>query len=312
MESTYVTSEVDVSELFADFGLTSPVMAKFNEHTYEYDPSFKDNWVFFALKGFQNLQRLIEAEGNAVHTFATIGTGAGLDAIGAQAIFHPKTMILTDVHPDVLSVARENVTPFTNKQEVIFQHGNLCEPLRMMGMQADVIYANLPLIPYSGSNLLDGMNSSSYVSTKAYEHTPEIYKKHLLGIIHTFLKEACFSLKPQGSVVVNLGGRIPVALVQQMFKDCGYFYSELYTGFKLQTQCEDILPGFSNAEKEFGIEFDYYDYEKGSQHPDFVCAKDLKEYLSPHRMSATDALRAFQHGKQVGHVVQVIRGTISQ
>lgn len=305
---------IDVSGLFEGLGLEAPIAIQFNQHTYEYDAEPKNNWLYFALKGFEALKQKCQWEQKPISTFASIGTGSGLDAIGAYHIFEPETVLISDIHPEVISLAAENVRQYVPRASVIALQGSLCEPLRQIDCRADVIYANLPLIPFSGQELLEGMNTSSFASPEALRKAPKLYDEHLLGMIYAFLQEARHSLQPGGSVVVNLGGRMPVDIVEQLFEECGYAYSELYHGFKIQTQHLEVIPGFSLAERQYGVEFDYYAYEKAKglleRHSPFGCAQEMKSYLSPCRASASQAWERCQQGEQFGHLVQVIRGQL--
>lgn len=313
-------SEVDVSRLFVGLPVTQPMLVQTNHHTYEFDPEPRNNWLYAAFQGFQQLQDLLLKEGKQVQTFATIGTGSGVDAIGAHAIFHPQQLILTDIHPLVIPVARQNTQRYlkqaASQTTVLALHGDLCEPLRQQALRADVIYANLPLIPFTGENLLDHMCTSTFVSPDLFSQVPGQYSKWLLGMVCVFLQDAKSVLPPGGSVVVNLGGRVPLELIQQLFMDCGYTYTELYTTCKQQTQPADVLPGFCQAEQRAGVEFDFYEYEavqpfinRFSAH---LSAKEIKQTLLPYRVSATAALKLYQQGKKIGHVVQVIRGQTTE
>jgi hypothetical protein len=81
---------------------------------------------------------------------------------------------------------------------------------------------------------------------------------------------------------------------------------------KTQTQPEDVLPGFAAAEKEGGVTFDFYKMRQareGLADTQFGSAVQLKQHLSPYRVSATEAEALRARGEEIGHVVQVIRGT---
>lgn len=306
---------VDVSSLFAAFGITKSVIARFNEHTYEFDPDIKNNWLYAAFKGFQVLGDRLASEGKSADTFVAVGTGSGLDAIGASHIFQPNAVVLTDIHPRVVPLAEQNAKGNILKGSVVGLTGDLCEPLRQHNIKADVIYANLPLIPDDDETILGGMRSSSFVSRSRFEKAPKKYKRYLLGMIHAFLEDAKESLNPDGSVVINLGGRVPVELVKELFAECGYEYEELYTMLKAQSQPEEVLPGFSQVEAKEGVEFDFYKFDEAEaalQNVDTatLSAQELKDLLAPYRVTAMEALALHRSGTRIGQIVQVIRGKL--
>ncbi len=63
------------------------------------------HWLSYAFKGFEQVKKL---KGDIKH-FVSIGTGSGLDAIGAIEIMQPKRVTVTDVAPAFLNRARENI-----------------------------------------------------------------------------------------------------------------------------------------------------------------------------------------------------------
>ncbi len=303
---------VDVSKLFREFGIQKRILALFNQHTYEVDQNVpRNNWLYPAFRGFQVLKERLDSENRKVLTFASIGTGSGLDGIYGQKVFGARRVILSDSHPTVIPLAYQNARDNIDEEiEILALTGNLCQPMQEAKLKADVLYANLPLIP--DADVITGMRSSTYVRPDMLACTPEEYKKWLLGMKYVFLQNAWEVLEEHGSVVMSLGGRIPVALVQKMFAECGYSYEELFTMLKIQSQPEDVLPGFASAEKGSGIEFDFYDMtdmEESIQHaPLNMMADDFKEQLANHRLSATEALCQHLQSRKIGHIVQVMRG----
>jgi len=111
-----------------------------------------------------------------------VGTGPGIDAIGAKTILDPKVTVMTDVHPNVVPLAAENFRRFHPDAKHTALLGNLCEPLRQQGILADVIYANLPNIPADDEQeILQGTHSATFIPSSSLKHVPEQYNKYLLG-----------------------------------------------------------------------------------------------------------------------------------
>ena len=65
----------------------------------------RDHWLSYAFRGFQ----ILNQKGVQVNHFVSIGTGSGIDAIGALEIFRPQTVTVTDLAPAILSRAKENI-----------------------------------------------------------------------------------------------------------------------------------------------------------------------------------------------------------
>lgn len=281
-----------------------------NSYTYDIDPVPENNWVYHACRGFEKLQKILISEGKKTDTFATIGTGPGVDAIGAQIILHPTHIIATDLLPNIVECAEKNIRRHLSYgMTLTMLTGNLCEPLEKNGLCADVIYANLPLIPTSVHDIANDQKSSTYMQEELLRDVPIQYQQHLLGMYYLFLQSAKNVLTQDGSVVVIVGGRVPIELIQTLFSECGYSHTELWNALKVQTQPEEVLAGFAKAEQEYGTIFDFYRIsENQTLNKNNESAKDLKEYMSHQRVSATEALTLHKSGVAIGHVVHVIRG----
>lgn len=318
---------VDVSSLFAACGIRRKVTALFNAATYEIDEMPQNNWLYPAFLGFQELAEKLRREDKCVQSFASIGTGAGLDVVGAEQIFFPaflsgyqaeifkpSLLVGTDVHPGVLPLAEENVRKNIDLKsaDIRMLLGSLCTPLREAGLKVDVLYANLPLIPDGPAHILDGMRSSTFVDRDLLKDVPPLYTKHLLGMKYALLQDAHDCLTESGSVVLNLGGRVSIPLVHRMFTECGYSYDELVTMLKVQSQPEEVLPGFVAAEQKHGIAFEFYWMESEPQkYTPKVYINDIysESFLKRNkRVSATEALALHSKGEKIGHIVRVIRG----
>ena len=78
-----------------------------------------------------------------------------------------------------------------------------------------------------------------------------------------------------------------------MFAETGYRLSEPYTMFKLQTETEWVLDGYSKYEGD-GVEFDFYYYDQAIERVRRMNGEfnteQLKNNLSGLRINATQAL----------------------
>ncbi|OGH87829.1 MAG: hypothetical protein A3J93_05360 [Candidatus Magasanikbacteria bacterium RIFOXYC2_FULL_42_28] len=309
----------DVTSLFKAVGIPGRFIITATNNTYEIDAlEPKNNWLYPAFRGFQNLSTRLTKENKPTDTFVAIGTGQGLDAVGAYHILKPKNIIITDLHPAVVPITEKNFYQNikNGSAAVMALTGNLCEPLRQNKITADIIYANLPNIPLSEADtILSGQLTSTFFDASRAPHSPSLLNAYLLGLQNAFLQDAHASLAPGGSVIINLGGRVPIALIQTMFADAGYTYQELYATFKLQTQPEWVLGGYARAEEKYKKRFDFYRYDAASARlgtkifEENISAVKLKKLLEPFLINATSALKrcVYDH-ERVGHVVQIIRG----
>lgn len=311
-------SKVDVSSLFQSVGIDRRVVVDVNEHSYEVDlEDAKNNWLYPAFLGFTELCARLQKEGKRVDTFVTVGTGPGIDAIGAFEILYPRTVIMTDVHPDVLPLAQKNFSQHVPNGQVVSQtlQGSLLEPLQARHLKVDVIYANVPNVPFTqaADALLSEQLTSSFFNPKISAGVPQDIRRYMLSMQYRTVQAAYDCLVPGGSVLINLGGRVPVDLVEHMFQEQGYTCEELVVLLKMQSQPKIMLASYAQAEKDNQVEFDFYRYGEARQilenaHKK-LSTRQMKSLLRTCRVSATEAWRLFsQHKERIGHIVQLLRG----
>ncbi len=139
--------------------------------------------------------------------------------------------------------------------------------------------------------------------------------RYLLRLQNAFLRDAYAALSPGGSVIINLGGRVPVSLVKEMFVAAGYQYQELFAMLKVQLQPEWVLGGYARAEKKYHVVFDLYRFDAARKKFEVllrdknISTLELKKILKPFHVSATEGLKRLVYGhERIGHIVQVIRG----
>lgn len=293
----------DVSNLFHDVGIDRHIQITTNEHTYEVQQASEDNWLYAAFRSFQRLK-------NRVEGFATIGTGPGLDAMGAWHIFHPKFTVMTDIHPGVLPLAARNFVENVDKDaRFMTLQGNLLKPLRRKKLRMDIIYANLPNLP-SLESATTGQASSSFYPSKLIRASGET-EAYCLAMQVAAIEQAGEVLNKNGSLLLNFGARVPVNLLRQKVERCGFTYQELFNGIKHQTQAGEVLPGYAVVERKHGVEFDFYFFDDRAVPRNYVdfegSTEDLKNKLASSRVSATDALALHNQGEPIHHIVQVIR-----
>ncbi len=312
-------TERDISSVLEEglgIDLGSPVLIEEAPFTYSIKDEIWDNWFPFAYIAFQRLNQ------EKVKSFATIGTGSGADAVGALHTFvNLDTLVLTDVDERVVPIARGNVERYARDVNVVALTGSLCQPLREHGVKVDVIYENLPNVQ-DAEEIINGYRRASRYVAGSFDVNDEQARAYLLESHLASLIEAKESLNLNGSVICSIGGRVPYDRLISLVESTGYRFQELVAGFKVQTEPEEVLPGYAEAERG-DVAFDFYKYDdaveflrsRGMKKPFIdLQGNELKELLTPFRISAKEALELYQQDKsyKIGHTVHMIRATKNQ
>lgn len=304
--------KLNLSSLFNAVGIPRNGEVTITEQTYEFDPKRPKNyWLYPAFLGFQKY-----AKHNIVTSFATIGTGGGIDAIGAYEIFKPKRIIATDIHPKIPPLAKNNIQKNIPKHvELLVMRGDLCQPLINQKIKVDLVYANLPNLPCN--HLPSKKNANvSYYKKRNIVNVPKKFQKYNMTLQYLFLKEAKKVINKDGAVIDAIGGRIPYKILRELFTTNGYKFIELASVYKLQTEPYFELKGYAEAEKKYGVEFDFYRYIEAQEHwlkieNKKLNGQKLKKELKKYRVNATTAYAAYlKNGSQFGRVSHILCGKI--
>jgi len=290
-----------------------PVVLRLTEHTYPLEPSPEQSWLPIAFRAFARL-----AERIAVRDVLIVGTGNGLDALGAAEIFDLHTLTVTDLYEESLSVARENVLAHlddTGEIELSFHAGDLlsCVPSER---RFSLVYENLPNIPAPAEiELRRGAIAGRFFEAGELE-APELFKAHMLALHHCCLQQAWPRVRQGGGVLTAIGGRMPHDVAFGLHRACGYLPELVAFDIKLQVEPELVVPPYARAEARSGVEFTFYAPEAielvaerrrtgldGQQLADAV-AGELRR-LS---MSACEAEDRTRRGQSVAHSVLMIFG----
>lgn len=303
----------NVTSLFAGAGINTPweIFIEEAAESYPVESNPKDNWLYASFRGFAELQKRLIAEQKACRRFATIGTGPGIDAIGAHYIFGPEWTELTDLNEQVLEIAlsnlRNNIPEGNQSNTASVGHlASVIEP------PVDVLYANLPNIPAAHVNMRGSIASASYVDRSLLPAcTPEI-DHYRLALQYALLQSATPCLAPNGSVLIALGARMPFPVIQRLFAEAGYTVESVFQMLKRQTQPEEVITGYAAAEEAHGVTFSYYDLDAIPENlrtlESTASEPILQDALASYSVSAQDALRASRRGKNMGHIVSILRG----
>lgn len=271
----------------------------------------RDHWLSYAFRGFQ----ILNQKGVQVNHFVSIGTGSGIDAIGALEIFRPQTVTVTDLAPAILSRAKENIIRYQqnggSQARINFGLGSLCEPLG--DEPADLIYTNLPNLPVPPelkNKLMENGVSAAYFDPDTVSGIPNKFSQPLLSLQYAFLLQAKKYLSNNGRVLLNLGVRMPVKTVEELFTAAGYSMEAPTYGVKLQTRAAQSIGSYAAFEKE-GIVFTYYPYVAAIE----VFNRDKPQsleimfsLLEPFKLSAVQAIERAEAGEQIGYPAALFCG----
>ena len=314
---------VDVTPLFKKAGiLTEAVVIVETEGMYPYKEKVEDNWAYYTAVGMKELKRRCDEEGKIIQDIGIVGICSGVEGIAVAKIFRPKRLVVTDVDAGILQGTMVNLRRTTHRQatEMIPLVGSFCEPMEDAGYTVDFVHANIPNLPATGEeDLSKGAEKGTFLPAMLYEkyNPPQKYVAWALGAQFAYLRSARQVVRSGGSVITELGGRVPFSIIRQLFSDVGLEFSEVIVGFKEQTEALIDFLGYSRFEREFGVSFDFYLYnesqellrQKGVRNPSpDVAGEELKEMLERYRVSAGEALELHDKGIPVGHTVHVFRG----
>ena len=309
-------TSVDVTHFLAPYRerrVRRPVRLALTEHTYPPDSSPKRSWIPLAFRAFSRL-----AEARQVRDLLIIGTGNGLDALGAIEIFNLDSLTATYLVEESLSVARENILSHLEDRgeiELGFHAGDLlsCVPPEK---RFCVIYENLPSLRAPGNVQLEAGTNSGRFFDPAEPSVPEPFNTYLLALHYRCLQEAQGFVREGGGVLTALGGRIPREIAFDLHRACGYLPELVTFDLKIQGEPHVILPAYCRAEEESGAEFTFYLPEaldvvaearraglEGERLADAV-----EDRLLSRTMSAHEAMERYRRGDPVAHSVFMIFG----
>jgi methylase of polypeptide subunit release factors len=327
MQLTTAGATVDASKHFRVFGArwltTTPVEVRIMPEMYAPAEMPEHHWLHLSFTGFQVLAHRLAMEGLRCKVFASIGSSSGLDAIGAVEALNPEEVIVTDVLPTVVPIAVTNV--FANcKNKTIIVHGlrgSLVEPLEDAKKKADIIYENLPNLPSPSDR--ESLYSNGALAASFYPRTD--FEQRLLGegtfleLHESFLRSAKSALRPNGSVVCAIGGRVPWSNIREVFRRNRYDLEILSYLLKPQEQAVDCLPVYAAAEGNHT--FSFYPFKKAREvldahgylgiNEDVVTDDTIQEIellLMRLRISANEAIWLSKRSEMVGHIAYLIRG----
>jgi len=288
---------------------------------HAYLPKTEDvssDWVaYIAAPAFK---RIRENLGHDVESFASIGTGSGIDVLTAIELLGAKRVGFTDLQKSVVDAAAENIKnnlKNANSVELEFGAGDLLQPLQNGKRRYDVIYENLPNVPLADDSKIEDKRNSGHYLEKRVESIPELVHEQMLDLHYLALKQARAYLADKGAVYSTLGGRVPLSVFIQLGELAG-LKSEIFTySWKVQAEPEDVISGYAAQEKAGLGPFRFYrtkDLQKAfagiSVKESGKNAFEIEKTLDASKLSAQEAYEAFKNGEIIGHTVAVLKSSI--
>ena len=290
-----------------------PVRLRLTDDSYPLEPTPEEAWLPVAFRAFAALRRRME-----VTDLLIVGTGNGLDALGAVEILDLRTLTVTDRHEAAVDVARENVLGHLEDPGVLrptFHAGDLldCVP---PGERFSLVYENLPNLPAApAADLRRGTLGGRFFDA-GDDDVPAPFGAYRLALHHRCLRDARPRLHDGGGVLTAIGGRMPHAVAFDLHRSCGYRPHLVAFDMKRQVEPDLVVPPYADAEAEHGLPFTYYAPEAIAV---VAAARDagldgqaLADAVAPDlgalAMSAREAAGRVARGRAVAHSVLMIFG----
>lgn len=291
------------------------------------------NWSVFICRTLVVLSEKIKSRNESLpQSFCSLGIGPGVGTIGALYAFENlNRIILTDIDERIVKIAKNNLLmrKDISKVEIIELSGDLCKPLREAEYKVDVICENMPNVPnddlvfsnYNFSSDNELINKNKLATTDLF-NLELLAKKYLLESHLVSLIECYDCLNNGGSLILSMGGRVPLDVFSKIIEGVGYKYEELVAGFKLQNAPEKVIVGYADIEsKKDSFDFDFYLYDKaielleenGIMRDDPIIkdgdGEKLKEILEPAKINARKAKELYDADPniKIGHTVHMLR-----
>lgn len=245
-----------------------------------------DEWSWAFLRGLRtlDLQHLVVWE---------IGCGTGLNLLLLRNWFPDTFLWYSDYNPEATELAEAHLVTTVGQSRTQALHGqwDLVGNGDVPAPQVDVIVACIPQVPANGHSLSEGDNLAHYYDARKY--TEAIRHVHGLGLNEALLIRARRVLRPNGRVVLNLGGRPGLARLLEMFTDHGYSPQVIHEEI-IPQHAETSLVSLVRLEREGHDPFEFFADQQATV-----------------PLSATEAEALRVHGQTVFHKIYVIEGRLA-
>ncbi|MBB4199754.1 SAM-dependent methyltransferase [Rhodoblastus sphagnicola] len=252
----------------------------------------------------------------ACKAFCALGTGVGLDALAAVELLGAEVVGVTDLFPDVVEAAAENIRRNLAPNSSVALHagaGDLLQPLRGSGVKFDLIYENLPNLPLADGAKVEADSTSATFLAPRDESVPQAARDALLALHYVALVQAHEFLRPGGAVLSTIGARVPLSALTDMAEAAGYVARFLGYWWKAQVDPEAIVGSYAQWRRQGLGPFHFYEVdvleaafaglelEQAGRD-----ALSIEQALRPHQLDAEAALAGLRQGRRIGHTVAAL------
>lgn len=313
---TVATTTVDATAYLAPLPrrrVRRPVRLRLTDDSYPLEPAPEQAWLPVAFRAFAALRRTMRVEDLLI-----VGTGNGLDVLGAAEIFDLRSLTATDLHAASVEVARENVLAHLTGDGppvLEFAAGDLlaCVP---PGRRFSLVYENLPNLPAAPAADLRRGTLAGRFFAGGDGAVPEPFGAYRLALHHRLLRDARSRLHDGGGVLTAIGGRMPPDVPFALHRACGYRPRLVAYDVKLQVEAALVVPAYRDAEAEHGLPFTFYAPEaialvaaaRASGVDGQALADAVAADLDRLAMTAREAAARAARGAPVAHSVLMILG----
>jgi SAM-dependent methyltransferase len=286
-----------------------------------YLPDLKDrkrDWVAsVAAPAFRILAR--RRPPKSLRSFASIGTGSGVDALAAIEILGAEVVGITDLFGEVVRTAEENIRRNIKQGIDVEIHagaGDLLTPLASSGVKFDVIYENLPNLPIDDAARIEKDRTSAAFLAPRAEPVPEFVSDWLLTLHYLALAQARNGLAPDGVVLSTIGARLPLDVIAEMSRAAGFAPSFLSYGWKVQAEAEDVIGTYAKWQRNGYGPFHFYEADQLEHAFASLDLEDagrnavvIERTLTAGRLDALAAWDAFRNDVRIGHTYVVLQSS---
>ena len=292
------------------------------DHAYlPHIDDIENDWLaFIAVPAFK-LARKKNNE-KAFSSFASIGTGPGLDVLAGAEVLGAKKLGFTDLQTSVVDAAASNVKNNLSSVDdfnLIYGAGDLFDPFRNKGENGenerfDVVYENLPNVPLSQDKVVTDSRNSGHYLEERQEPIPKEVHANMLDLHFLALNQVSNFLTDNGFILSLMGGRVSLDSFVRLGELAGV-KSEIFTyGWKVQAEPEDVIGGYADQEAQGFGPFTFYrseDLAEAFKDVDLETsgkrAFEIEKRLENKKLTATEAFEIWKKGGSIGHTVVVLR-----
>lgn len=316
--------KVDTKKYF-DIDKTTLVKDEFNitveDHAYlPHIDDIENDWLaFIAVPAFKLARK--KHDGKAFSSFASIGTGPGLDVLAGAEILEAHKLGFTDLQESVVNTAAANVRDNSadSSFNLVYGAGDLFDPFRGKAANGenerfDVIYENLPNVPLSQDKVVTDSRNSGHYLEERQEPIPKEVHANMLDLHFLALNQVSSFLTKDGFILSLMGGRVSLDSFVRLGELAGV-QSEIFTyGWKVQAEPEDVIGGYADQEAQGYGPFTFYRSEDLAAAFDGINVEtsgakafEIESKLADKKLTATEAFEIWKKGGSIGHTVVVLK-----